>query len=292
MEPGPSAILLNEGARSGRSERVRRTVELARRALGAELRVIASRDAAEIDAWLRQEMTGFETVVVVGGDGTLGIAFGPAAERDVTLGWIPGGFGNATAHLLGLPRDPEGIAEVIAALDARPIDLVGIGDRLALFAGAGWDALVAGRYAAGGARGHLGWASAIGRSAPALWQRPPVEVTADGWTIHRGPMALMVVSTTPFYGRGLRVNPGARPTAGRLSCRVYPGPAPRLALEAIRWASGITPKAERVDGTRIELRALDGGPIGVQTDGDLIGEQAAWRFEVRPGAVRLIGRWS
>lgn len=287
-----TGIFHNEGAGSGRTDRVRRTVELARSALDADVRVINSRDVGALRAWLDAGIGDYETVVVAGGDGTLGVAFEAATGREVTLGWIPAGFGNATAHLIGMPRDPEGAVAVLEHGEVREIDLVAVGDRLALFAGAGWDAAVAGRYAAAGARGLRGWADAIVRSVPDLWKRPRMEIVADGWTVHRGPTTLLVVSTTPFYGRGLRVNPGARPDAGRLSARVYAGPAPRIAAEAVRWAARIAPRAERVDATTIEVRSLDGRAIPVQVDGDRIGEQDAWRFEVRPRAVRLIGRWS
>lgn len=207
------------------------------------------------------------------------------------LGYIPAGFGNATAHLLRLPRDPESLVDVLRTGVDRPIDLVAVDGRLALFAGAGWDALVAERYADAGAPRLRGWASAIARSVPDLWRRPRVRVTADEWTVHRGPIELLVVGTTPFYGRGLKVNPGARIDAGRLSLRVYPGPAPRLAIEAGRWAAGVRPHAERVDAQHVELRSLDGVPIPVQADGDVVGWSDLWTFEVRPSAVRLIGRW-
>jgi diacylglycerol kinase family enzyme len=288
-----AAVFLNEAAGSARTDRVRRMVELARHALDADLQVTGTRDPAEMDAWLAERIAGYDVAVIVGGDGSLASGYNVAARLpDVTLGYLPAGFGNAAAHLLRLPSDPEGIVEVLARGEARPVDLVGIGDRLALFAGAGWDARVAGRYADAGARGLRGWAGAITRSVPDLWKRRPVEVSADGWVVHRGPLVLLVVSTTPFYGRGLKVNPGARPDAGRLSLRVYPGPAPRLAIEAGRWAIGTTPHAERVDAQEIELRAIDGGEVPVQADGDLIGERTGWRFGLRPAAVRLIGRWS
>lgn len=207
------------------------------------------------------------------------------------MGYIPAGFGNATSHLLNLPRDPEGLAAVLRAGDARPVDLVEVDGMLALFAGAGWDALVAGRYADAGARRLPGWAAAIARSIPDLWRRSEVEVRADGWVVHRGPMELAVIGTTPFYGRGLRVNPGARPDAGRLSMRVYAGPAGNLGLEAGRWALRMRPRTNRVDAQRVELRTLDGRGLPVQADGDVIGSRPAWSFEVRPAAVRLIGRW-
>lgn len=285
-----AAIFLNQAATTASTDRVRRMVELARVALDAELH--AAPGPAEMSTWLRERAGAYDTVVVVGGDGTLGMGYNAlAGHSGVALGYLPAGFGNAAAHLLGLPRDPEGIVEILAAGDARPVDLVAIGDRLALFAGAGWDAEVATRYNESRARGVPGWAGAIARSVPALWGRGRVEVVADGWTVHRGAMTMAVISTTPYYGHGLTVNPGARPDAGRLSLRVYPGPPPRMVLEAGRWATGIRPHAERIDAQWIELRSLDDREIVVQTDGDPIGTAGSWRFERRPEAVRLIGRW-
>jgi hypothetical protein len=87
------------------------------------------------------------------------------------------------------------------------------------------------------------------------------------------------------------VNPGARPDAGRLALRVYPGPAPRLAIEAARWFARLAPNAERVDAHDVTLRVAGGGEIPVQADGDVIGSRAEWSFAIRPAAVRLIGRW-
>lgn len=231
--------------------------------------------------------------MIAGGDGSLGVAYNVAAGREgLVLGYLPAGFGNAAAHLLRLPKDPEALAAVLARGDARPVDLLAVDGRLALFAGAGWDAIVAGRYADAGARRTQGWTSAVVRSLPDLWRRGSVEVRADGWVVHRGQMELLVVGTTPFYGRGLKVNPGARPDAGRLSLRVYRGPAPRLAVEAARWALRLPPRAPRVDARHVEIRSLDGRPIPMQADGDVIGAREGWSLHLRPSVVRLIGRWS
>ena len=270
---------------------MRRTVELASEALDADVAVTDTRDAANLEAWLRERVEGRDTVIVAGGDGTLGVAYNVVAGRDVALGYIPAGFGNATRHLLNLPTEPEPLAEVLRAADARPVDLVAVDGRLALFAGAGWDALVAGRYAAGGAHRLPGWAVAVARSVPDLWRLATVEVRADGWVVHRGPIAMLVAGTTPFYGRGLKVNPGARVDAGRLSLRIFPGPAPRFAAEAARWALRIAPRAQRVDATEVEIRATADPGIPLQADGDLLGVRDEWRLTLHPAAVRLIGRW-
>lgn len=262
-----------------------------RQALQADLHVTATRDPAALQAWMAERLGGYRTLVIAGGDGSLGVAYNVVAGREVELGYIPAGFGNATAHLLGLPRDPDRLTAAIAAGDARPVDLVAVDGRLALFAGAGWDALVAGRYAAAGARRLPGWAMAVARSLPDLARRPNVVVEADGRVVHEGPMELLVVGTTPWFGRGLLVNPGARVDAGQLTLRVYAGPLPAFALEAMRWVARRRPAAAGIPARSVMLRTLDGDPLPVQADGDLIGRRPSWQFEIRPAAVRLIGRW-
>jgi diacylglycerol kinase family enzyme len=289
--PRPVVILLNDAASSARTARVRHSVELTRRALDADLLTIATRDAEELTAFVR-EHAGYPTVVVAGGDGTLGVVYNALAGSDTTLGYIPAGFGNATAHLLGLPRDPDALAATIIAGDARPLDLVRVGSRIALFTGVGWDALVAGRYADGGARGTLGWAAAIGSAIPALFQRPTVRLRVDDEPVYEGPMEMCVAATTPWFGRGLLVNPGARPDAGRMRLRLYPGPVGRLAVAAVHWLAGRTSAAPHWDATHAALEVIHGGELPLQADGDRIGRASAWTFTLEPRAVRLIGRWS
>jgi diacylglycerol kinase family enzyme len=64
-----------------------------------------------------------------------------------------------------------------------------------------------------------------------------------------------------------------------------------MAAEAGRWASRRKPAAEGVAATTLTISSLTSRPIPVQADGDLIGEMDEWNFEVRPAAVRLIGKW-
>jgi diacylglycerol kinase family enzyme len=288
----PAAILLNRAAATAGNPRVARAVALTRGALDADLHVADTRNADELRAWMVERVTGYATVVVAGGDGSLSVAYNLLADRaGVTLGYIPAGFGNATATLLDLPRQPEWLAQVIAGGEARPVDLVEVDGRLALFAGAGWDAVVAERYHAAGARRLVGWAGAIARSVPDLLRPPLVSIEADGALVHEGSMELVVVSTTPFYGRGLLVNPGARPDRGALTMRVYRGPLPRFALDTVRWVAKRRPSPAVVTAQEAFVRTADERPLTVQADGDVVGRRPEWHFALRPAAVRLIGRW-
>ncbi len=288
----PAAIFHNRAAGSGRSWRVQRAVDLTRAALDADLHVIDTRDPHEFRAFLEERLAAYRTIVIAGGDGSLGMACNLLAGRsDVALGYLPAGVGNATAHLLRLPRDPVTLAAVVAGGVARPVDLLVVEDRLALFAGAGWDALVAERYAGAGAHRLAGWARAVARSLPDLARRPRVEVEADGRTVHAGPMELLIVGTSPWYGRGLLVNPGASPHRGMLTARIYAGPPHRLALEAGRWMTHRTPATSPIEATSLLVRRTDGRPLAVQADGDPMGRREEWQFGIRPAAVRLIGRW-
>lgn len=282
------AIFVNEAAGSAGSPRVRETVELARHVLRADVHVTATRDHDVLRNWLDALIEPYGTAIIAGGDGSLGAALNVAAPRGIAVGYIPAGFGNATAYLLRLPRRPEALVNILAGGQWRETDLVRVDGHLALFAGAGWDAAVAGRYAAGGARRLRGWATAIVGSGGDLVHRHRARVEADGATVHHGPFELLVVSTTPFYGRGMVVNPGAESEAGRLMLRVYPGPAAKLALEAARWMLHRPPVAAGVAAERVVVEATDGRSIPLQADGDLLGERTRWEFEVVPAAVRLI----
>lgn len=287
--PRPAAILVNAAAGSARAARTRIAVELVRRGLDADLLSVDTRDARELAAQLRDIVAGYRTLVVAGGDGTLGVAYNVLAGGATILGYVPAGFGNATAHLLRLPRQPEALAATILAGHHRPIDLLRVGDQLALFAGAGWDALVAGRYADAGARGTLGWARAIAGALPALARRRVARLTVDDEVVFEGPMEMLVAGTSPWFGRGLLVNAGARADLGRIRIRIYAGPAPRLALDAVRWVARRGASVPYWDARHAGLDILDGGGVPLQADGDRIGEQSRWTFGVAPAAIRIIG---
>ncbi len=78
--------------------------------------------------------------VVVSGDGLIGQVGGALAERDATMGVIPGGRGNDFARVAGIPTDVGAAADALAAGRTREIDVGDIdGKRFLCIASCGFD---------------------------------------------------------------------------------------------------------------------------------------------------------
>jgi YegS/Rv2252/BmrU family lipid kinase len=87
----------------------------------------------------------FEAIVAAGGDGTINAVANGLCQNPRPLALLPLGTANVLAHEIGLPRDSDALAELIAAAPARPIWPGRIGGRLFLsIAGGGFDAEIVG----------------------------------------------------------------------------------------------------------------------------------------------------
>ncbi len=64
-----------------------------------------------------------EVPVVMSGDGLIGIVGGALAGSEVPIGIVPAGRGNDLARVLGIPKEPEQAAAVLAIGNQRTIDV-------------------------------------------------------------------------------------------------------------------------------------------------------------------------
>ena len=88
------------------------TIEEAKPAEGESFADVISRRADHCDL-----------VIVGGGDGTLNSAASGLAYTGLPLGVLPLGTANDFARTVGIPNDPVKAAEIIAAGNAKPVDL-------------------------------------------------------------------------------------------------------------------------------------------------------------------------
>lgn len=84
-----------------------------------------------------------DTVIAVGGDGTITETARGLAHTDTALGIIPSGTGNDFVKAIGIPRDWRSAMDFILTHPARPVNTGTVNDRFFMNAcGAGFDVMV------------------------------------------------------------------------------------------------------------------------------------------------------
>jgi YegS/Rv2252/BmrU family lipid kinase len=184
-------------------------------------RIVATHSADAATAAVREAVEGGErTIVAAGGDGTFDqIATELVGSADVALGILPLGSVMNVARMIGVPRDLEAAADVIAAGRTRLID-VGKANGQTFFetASVGMNAAmfsVAQHFEDGD------FGSPLRALVVALRYRPAhmfLELDDEQVTTR----ALMVtISNGAYMGVGMTVAPDARLDDGRFDVRVF-----------------------------------------------------------------------
>jgi diacylglycerol kinase family enzyme len=256
----------------------------------------------------RAAAAGVELIVALGGDGTVNevvngmLAEGPGAAPAMAV--VPGGSANVFARALGISPDPlEATAGLLAALGEERSRWIGLGQAdnhwFTFNAGLGWDADVV--VAVDRARKGRGEATASRYLRTAithyLHQRrhpPRLSVTLPGEPPEPELALVMVTNTDPwtYLGRRpLRTNPGASFDAG-LSLLALRNLRLRTVLPTVARAfrgkgahSGVN-VLRRDDLPVVEVRSQN--PVGLQLDGDYLGERTEVQFRAVPSALRVV----
>ncbi len=233
---------------------------------------------------------GFDRVIAVGGDGTLGQVVRGVHGSGVEVGLIPVGTGNDFARHTGISLNPGEALTLAREGSARFIDLGLLrGEPFINVVACGFDAEVGHRVN----RGYR-WASGTAAYALALFQslssfRPvPVSLVLDGRSIE-AEAALLAVANASSYGGGMRIAPAADIEDGELDL-VMIGRVGRVELlqQFPKIFSGKHvdhPKVSTFKFKRLEVRAERSLPMLL--DGDETGA-TPFHAEVLPGALRMV----
>ena len=233
----------------------------------------------------------YRCVVAAGGDGTLHRVLNEQLPLPIAL--LPLGNENLFARYFGYRRDPEAIAQAIAAGRVRPIDLGSVnGQRFSIVVSAGFDGEVAHRLARWRHRGtHLRRVNSRSYVAPVVgaacsYQYPLVELNADGQIV-RG--ALAMIFNLPAYCLGLQLTPDASCDDGWLDWVVFTRPG-RLALAD--YALSVVLGRHRARGDVLHGRArrltmTSETVVPVEVDGEAAGHTPV-TVEVIPRAASVV----
>jgi diacylglycerol kinase family enzyme len=291
------ALIVNPHASEVTDERLASVVRALRESLAVEvLRTEHPGHATELT-----RAAGGDAVLVYGGDGAFNEALG-GLEREVPVGFLPGGRTSVLPRALGLPRDPvraaRRVADALAAARTRRISLGRVnGRRFAFAAGVGLDAELVrrvdslGRDADGKRPGDLAY---IRTTAALLYQRrarlePALELDGFG----RAAFAL-VANTDPYTYAGrlpIHAAPEARFELGLdllAPERVRPATIPRLLRYAVLGWGQTRDASVRYghDLDRIEL--VCDRPLPLQADGEDLGDVERAEFVAERAAVSVL----
>jgi diacylglycerol kinase (ATP) len=239
---------------------------------------------------------GYDRVVALGGDGTVGEVASGLAHTETALGIVPLGTGNDSALNLGTPTDPLAAAAHAGLGSDRSIDLgqvrtAGVDMYFVNVASFGFDAEVAWRV------NRLPWMKVMGGTAPYVlgvlqgllhYRAVPMRIRLDGQVLERA-VFLVAVANSPSYGGGMRIAPRAQPHDGVLDLCVV---RDLSRLEVLRlmprlYSGGHVghPAVELLRGC--EIVAESEARVRCQADGELAGDLPA-TFTVAPRALRCV----
>ncbi len=260
---------------------------LRRRGISARAhRTEAPGDAARLS---REALaTGAQMILVHGGDGTVNEAMQPLVGGPIPFAVWPGGTANVLARELGLPREREGVADMIAAGRTRRVSVGRAGTRyFLLMAGVGLDAALV--RAVNPALKRLAgeaayWAAGLRQLID--WRLGRFLVEVEGEQYHA---TLAVIANAASYAGGLLVTPRARMESDVLDVCLFDW---RGRFDFLRHLSA------GFSGTHLGrpgvtyLQARRAAAIGddetwVQVDGELLGH-LPMTFECVPAALSLM----
>jgi YegS/Rv2252/BmrU family lipid kinase len=283
------AVICNPAAGGGRG-RKRLPVAVAElERLGAEPRVVQTRDIEHARSEAEAAVTAGETVAAIGGDGLLRPIAAVLRNTQSALAIIPGGRGNDLARVLGIPTDTAAAAQLAVAGRERLIDMASVdGEPYLGIASFGFDS-DANRIAneAKLIRGNLVYLYAALR-ALAAWRPARFTVTVDG-DRHELSGYSVAVANSQAYGGGMFVAPQAELDDGQIDV-VAIGEASKLAFvgklpKVFKGAHLGEDNVVVLRGATVEVAA--DRDFVIYADGDPIGTVPA-RIAVEPRCLRVI----
>ena len=231
---------------------------------------------------------GYDLVVAAGGDGTIGTIAGQLVGTATALGVLPLGSVMNIPRMLGVPRDLDEAARILAEGYVRSIDVGQVGDRIFFEAGSVGMHAAATRELPEVDRGDYG---AIARSIAALFRYRPTEMRLelDGDRTIETKALLVAVANGPFMGPGATIAPEALLNDGLFDVRVF---LDYTKGELVRYLASIafghrTPERRSQTVRARWIRITSGRPLPVRADAQDLGTTPVV-FEVRPRVLTVV----
>jgi diacylglycerol kinase (ATP) len=237
---------------------------------------------------------GYDVVVAMGGDGTLGAVIRGIAGSKVSLGIIAAGTENDIAGSLGIPKDLKEACALIAAGHTRKLDLGQVSTKKTkkfyffMVTAIGLTATIYPLIK----EVPEGKLTGIKDAVMTLLKydtKPTVFLTLDDESKIEVETMLVTVANTPLIGAKNLLAPDASLEDGLLDIAVYPNfsKAKLLGYFAKTANEGETPDAgiQRYRARKIKVKTSP--KLDIAAEGIIIGKGTAW-IKVLPGGLRVL----
>lgn len=239
----------------------------------------------------RAVANGVDTILVVGGDGTVNTVGRTLIGTDVSLGIIPVGSGNGFARHFEIPLSPAKAARALADAVPRRID-VGVVNELPFLVtcSMAWEAAITESFAKSPFRGILPYVFA-GMHELIEYTPQDVSIVLDGGEAQgfKKPM-IFTIANLSQYGGGARIAPEARADDGFLELVVaLRQDTPKLIANLGRLFDGTLSRLPEVVTRRfksLEIVRPEASPI--QVDGELIESPRRLSVTVKPACLKVL----
>ncbi len=235
---------------------------------------------------------GIDVVVAAGGDGTAGLVAEDLLGTDTALAVLPLGSVMNIARALGVPRELEPAAALIAGGEVVSIDVgeaTTADDQRVRFFESGSVGMNAAMFREAARFDDGDWGSILRTVWVALRYRPArMRLELDDGLVRT--RALMVtVSNGPYTGVGMTVAPNARLDDGKFDIRVFRGFSKwELVRHLAAIAFGRRRYAPHVSTYRSgSVGITSAHPLPARADGTDLGTTPV-RFRTLPGALRVV----
>jgi diacylglycerol kinase family enzyme len=269
---------------------------LARELPGQKFDVLVSKES--MIALVRKISPAFSTIIALGGDGTIADVLQgireAGREKEVLLGIVPLGSGNAFRKSLGIPKNIRRAVRVIQDGEPRQVSLMEIEGFVSGFSSIGATAEASNEKFRRKVKGFWGHALAgLGLLSHPLWD---VEVELEdgldekGARFDRKRLKLKildcVVAKSNYFGYSFRIAPLASLEDEYLDVTFYEMSGWRYALLLPLTYFGLSQR--RLKNFKAKRLVLRGKDLPVQYHGEYLGTRDRVEVKVIPQAIRVI----
>ena len=234
-----------------------------------------------------------DSVIAVGGDGTVNIVAVELLGKDIKLGIIPSGSANGLAFNLSIPDNFRRALNFNLQKEAGAMDVIKINDRhfCLHLSDVGINARIVKRFEKEGSKGMVGYGKQLFKE---LWEGKtyfPSYVEVPGQRRKMRNAEMIVIANAKSFGTGAIINPAGKINDGQFEIIII-RPYPWWFVFTFAFASFIG-KVHKMEYVKVysakEAKIILPKHQEFQVDGEIIPETGLLKVEIMPGVLNVIG---